>query len=65
LDDFVKYMLFKLAKLSLVVHDSSVSSNAAGSGRERVLFLLKTKGTQTAARIATELRDILKMLPPR
>ncbi len=49
-------MLFKLAKLSLVVHDSSVSSNAAGSGRERVLFLLKTKGTQTAARIATELR---------
>ena len=49
-------MLFKLAKLSLVVHDRSMSSNAGGSGRERVLFLLKIKGRQTAARIATELR---------
>ncbi len=37
------------------VHDSRVNSNAPGSGRERVLFLLKTKGPQTAARMAKRL----------
>ena len=39
----------------MVVHDRGVNSDAPGSGRERVLFVLKTKGPQTAARMAKRL----------
>jgi len=37
------------------VHATAMSSDAPGSGRERVLYVLKTKGPQTAARIAKRL----------
>lgn len=37
------------------MHDRGVNSDAPGSGRERVLFVLKTKGPQTAARMAKRL----------
>lgn len=39
----------------MVVYDRGVNSDAPGSGRERVLFVLKTKGPQTAARMAKRL----------
>ena len=35
--------------------DDPLNSNGTGSGRERVLFVLKTKGTQTAMQIAKQL----------
>jgi len=37
------------------VHAATISSDAPGTGRERVLFFLKTKGPQTAARMAKRL----------
>ena len=37
------------------MYASDVGSNVTGSGRERVLLVLKTKGPQTAARIAKSL----------
>jgi predicted ArsR family transcriptional regulator len=37
------------------VHAATISSDAPGTGRERVLFVLKTKGPQTAARMAKRL----------
>lgn len=46
----------KLAKLEEIVYASDMSTNAPGSGRERVLFVLKAKGPQTAARMAKRLR---------
>ena len=39
----------------MVVHDRGVNSDAPGPGRERVLFVLKIKGPQTAARMAKRL----------
>ena len=52
---FVKHVLCKLVKLDVPVYASAISSDAPSSGRERVLFLLKTKGPQTAARMAKRL----------
>ena len=37
------------------MYAASMNLNGSGSGRERVLFLLKTKGPQTAARVARTL----------
>ena len=37
------------------LHATAMSSDAPGTGRDRVLFVLKTKGPQTAARIAKQL----------
>lgn len=45
----------KLAKLEEIDYTPNMSTNAPGSGRERVLFVLKTKGPQTAARMAKRL----------
>lgn len=37
------------------MYSASMNLNSSGSGRKRVLFLLKTKGPQTAARLAKKL----------
>ncbi len=42
------------------VYPTAMSFDAPGSGRQRVLFLLKTKGPQTAARMAKRL-DVTTM----
>ena len=52
---FVKHVLYKLAKLKVAVYVVPMNLDGFGSGRERVLFLLKTKGPQTAARVAKTL----------
>ena len=45
----------KLAKLEEIDYTPNMSTNAPGSARQRVLFILKTKGPQTAARMAKRL----------
>ncbi len=44
-----------LRKYEVAVYAMGMISDPRGSGRERVLFLLKTKGPQTAARMSSEL----------
>lgn len=41
--------------MALAVYLKGMTTDTPGSGRERVLFLLKTKGPQTAARMAKRL----------
>lgn len=52
---FIKHVLFKLAKVEVAVYVAPMNLDGPGSGRERVLLLLKTKGPQTAARVAKKL----------
>lgn len=51
----VKQALCKVAKLEEVVYGTDMNTGASGPGRERVLFVLKTRGPQTATRIAKRL----------
>ena len=44
-----------MEQLEKPVYASAMTCDAPGSGRERVLYVLKTKGPQTAARIAKRL----------
>ena len=52
---FIKHVLFKLANVEVAVYVVPMNLDGFGSGRERVLVLLKTKGPQTAARVARKL----------
>ena len=47
-------------KMDVAEYDTTMNADPPGSGRERVLFLLKTNGPQTAARMAKQL-DVTTM----
>jgi predicted ArsR family transcriptional regulator len=56
--DFLATLMYfsTMTRLDESVYATAIGTDTPGSGRERVLFVLKTEGVQTAGRIAKHLR---------